>query len=418
MHQYASTVVIANSARSAVGLKSASTVVCALHARSAVGLESASTVVGAIIARSAGGHQYASTVVIALNARSAVVHQSVSTVVSALHARSAVGVQSASTVVGAIIARSAVGHKYASTVVSAISARSAVGHKSASTVVSALSARSAVGQRLCCHWPTCDKKKVPPPTRHKLKPILVLAAARVRLALPFVPPRRSGRAPVLILRLLFHLLRSNLFHLAAAAVLVAVLLLRILRLDPHGEITHLGVVLRELRLDPPLLRPRLRDLRASPLFILDGRVHDVTRRLRLLPARVARRRAAAALSAAEHPVSPRRLRGRRAFLPVHHDLHLGFLPRRRRPGAAAPARIFEVETYSAAFWSTTPPGSYRRGLCYAGSRPTSTRHESSRTSSGSSRRGTRGSRRELRRSKSRETRETTRPSRRALCRWL
>ena len=89
MHQSASTVVYALSARSAVGVKSASTVVCALSARSAV------------------GHRYASTVVCAISARSAVVHQSASTVVYALIARSAVGHKYASTVVGAICARSA-----------------------------------------------------------------------------------------------------------------------------------------------------------------------------------------------------------------------------------------------------------------------------------------------------------------------
>ena len=53
------------------------------------------------------GHRYASTVVGAPPARSAVVDQSASTVVSAIHAKSAVGDQSASTVVCAISARSA-----------------------------------------------------------------------------------------------------------------------------------------------------------------------------------------------------------------------------------------------------------------------------------------------------------------------
>ena len=57
-----------------------------------------------------GGSEYASTVVSALSARSAVGHQSASTVVCALSARSAVGDQSASTVVSAIHARSAAGH--------------------------------------------------------------------------------------------------------------------------------------------------------------------------------------------------------------------------------------------------------------------------------------------------------------------
>ena len=69
--------------------QSASTVVCALSARSAVGLQSASTVVGALSARSAVVHQYANTVVSVIIARSAVVHQSASTVVYAIHARSA-----------------------------------------------------------------------------------------------------------------------------------------------------------------------------------------------------------------------------------------------------------------------------------------------------------------------------------------
>ena len=49
----------------------------------------ASTVVSALSARSAVGHRYASTVVSALDARSAVVHQCASTVVSAEDARSA-----------------------------------------------------------------------------------------------------------------------------------------------------------------------------------------------------------------------------------------------------------------------------------------------------------------------------------------
>ena len=85
-------------------------------------------------------HQSASTVVGALSARSAVGHQSVSTVVGALNARSAVGVQSASTVVGALNARSAVGHKYASTVVSALSARTveAINNITHSALVQAL----------------------------------------------------------------------------------------------------------------------------------------------------------------------------------------------------------------------------------------------------------------------------------------
>ena len=74
------------------------------------------------------GLEYASTVVSALSARSAVVHQSASTVVCAISARSAVGHQSASTAVSALVARSAVGHKYASTAVSDISARSVKAH--------------------------------------------------------------------------------------------------------------------------------------------------------------------------------------------------------------------------------------------------------------------------------------------------
>ena len=81
------------------------------------------------------GLEYASTVIGAITARSAVVHKSVSTVVCALgckecggseicehgrrryHARSAVGRESASTIVSADTARSAVGLEYASTVV-------------------------------------------------------------------------------------------------------------------------------------------------------------------------------------------------------------------------------------------------------------------------------------------------------------
>ena len=56
------------------------------------------------------GHQYASTVVVALHARSAVGFNLRARSSSALSARSAVGRQSASTVVSAISARSAVGH--------------------------------------------------------------------------------------------------------------------------------------------------------------------------------------------------------------------------------------------------------------------------------------------------------------------
>ena len=52
-HKYASTVVSADTARSAVGLEYASTVVIALSARSVVGDQSASTVVYALGARSA-----------------------------------------------------------------------------------------------------------------------------------------------------------------------------------------------------------------------------------------------------------------------------------------------------------------------------------------------------------------------------
>ena len=54
-----------------MGRKYASTVVCALIARSAVGDRYASTVVYAMSARSAVGHRYASTVVGAMSARSA-----------------------------------------------------------------------------------------------------------------------------------------------------------------------------------------------------------------------------------------------------------------------------------------------------------------------------------------------------------
>ena len=55
-------------------------------------------------------HQSASTVVGALSARSAVDQESVSTVVSALDARSAVGHKYASMVIGAIDARSVKAH--------------------------------------------------------------------------------------------------------------------------------------------------------------------------------------------------------------------------------------------------------------------------------------------------------------------
>ena len=74
------------------------------------------------------GLEYATTVVCAMTARSAVVHQSAITVVGAITARSAVGLESASTVVAATNARSAMGQQSASTVVGALHARSAAGH--------------------------------------------------------------------------------------------------------------------------------------------------------------------------------------------------------------------------------------------------------------------------------------------------
>ena len=58
--------------------------------------------------------------------------------------------------------------------------------------------------------------------------------------------------------------------------------------------------------------------------------------------------------------------------------------RRRRRGAAANARVCESGIGSAAPASTTPRGSSRPNPCCTGSRPTSTRRGSSRTSSGSS----------------------------------
>jgi hypothetical protein len=95
-----------------------------------------------------GGSQYASTVVSALDARSAVGHQYVSTVVSAIHARSAVGLQSASTVVSAFMQ----GVRWGINLRARSSALSVQGvrwvHQSASTVVYALSARSVVGQNM------------------------------------------------------------------------------------------------------------------------------------------------------------------------------------------------------------------------------------------------------------------------------
>ena len=102
------------------GHKYASTVVSALSARSAVGSEYASTVVSALVQGVRWVCNLRARSSALLDARSAVVHQSASTVVSALGARSAVGVQSASTVVSALSARSAVVHQYASTVVGAL----------------------------------------------------------------------------------------------------------------------------------------------------------------------------------------------------------------------------------------------------------------------------------------------------------
>ena len=119
-------------------------------------------------------HQYASTVVGALNARSAVGHHSVSTAVSALSARSAVVHQSASTVVGALDARSAVGHKSASTVAYALSARTVAGVHTASTVVSAEDARSArSSERIINQITTSQSVLVPSPfTRPPPPPFL------------------------------------------------------------------------------------------------------------------------------------------------------------------------------------------------------------------------------------------------------
>ena len=99
------------------------------------------------------GHKYASTVVGALTARSAVGHRYASTVVCALYARSAVGHIYASTVVSALSARSAVGHRYASTIVCATTARNAVGREYASTVVGALSAKIATRRNSSCIRP-------------------------------------------------------------------------------------------------------------------------------------------------------------------------------------------------------------------------------------------------------------------------
>ena len=56
------------------------------------------------------GQEYASTVVSAMFARSAVVHPYANTVVGAVTARNAVGQESASTVVGALSARSVKAH--------------------------------------------------------------------------------------------------------------------------------------------------------------------------------------------------------------------------------------------------------------------------------------------------------------------
>jgi hypothetical protein len=136
--------------------------------------EYASTVVSAISARSAVGDQSASTVVSALSARSVVGAQSASTVVCANSVRSAVGHHSASTVVSALIARSAVGQEYASTVVSAISARSVAGVHTASTVVSAVSARSArSSERIINQITTSQSVLVPSPfTRPPPPPFL------------------------------------------------------------------------------------------------------------------------------------------------------------------------------------------------------------------------------------------------------
>ena len=136
--------------------------------------EYASTVVYALSARSAVGDQSASTVVSALSARSVVGAQSASTVVCANSVRSAVGHHSASTVVSALIARSAVGQEYASTVVSAISARSVAGVHTASTVVSAVSARSArSSERIINQITTSQSVLVPSPfTRPPPPPFL------------------------------------------------------------------------------------------------------------------------------------------------------------------------------------------------------------------------------------------------------
>ena len=111
------------------GVKTARSARCAALVR---------TVVGAVECKECGGAQYASTVVSALSARSAV-GLNLRARSSALYVQGVRWVtEYASTVVSALSARSAVVHQYASTVVSALSARSAVGVQSASTVVSAI----------------------------------------------------------------------------------------------------------------------------------------------------------------------------------------------------------------------------------------------------------------------------------------
>ena len=146
-----STVVSADAARSAVGLKSASTVVNGLTAKcGGLGIHEHGRIRSTC--KECGGGSFCEHVVVrsAVSGirepvqRIAVAAQSASTVVGAIRARSAAGLKSASTVVSASSARSAVGPVCER---SHQSARSAVVHQSASTVVGALRARSVAPRK-------------------------------------------------------------------------------------------------------------------------------------------------------------------------------------------------------------------------------------------------------------------------------
>ena len=140
--------------------------------------------------------EYASTVVSAFDARSAVGHKSASTVVGAFDARSAVGQEYASMVVSALIARSAVGHRYASIVVGAEIARSAT-RRNSRLVLFVNAAISAVCETRCytiiCYNFTRNGSSSPP---------LIVCALRNNLAgtVPLSPSPGLNTTPLALMK--------------------------------------------------------------------------------------------------------------------------------------------------------------------------------------------------------------------------